>query len=89
MTPPKLGWWWVATPVLLLGLYAFTRGEVRLAGYVMAAGVGLAAVLRLVLPAGRGGGLAVRSRFVDVATLVLLALGLAVITHVLDLRPRG
>ncbi|GAB3433698.1 hypothetical protein GCM10027517_00890 [Phycicoccus ginsengisoli] len=89
MIAPKLGWWWVTIPVLLLGLYAFTRGEVRLAGYVMAASVGLAALLRLVLPAGRGGGLAVRSRFADVATLLVLAGGLAVITKVLDLRPRG
>jgi hypothetical protein len=79
----------VTIPVLLLGLYEFSRGEVRLAGYVMSAGVGLAAVLRLVLPVGQGGGLTVRSRFVDVVTLVALAVGLAVITHVLDLRPRG
>jgi hypothetical protein len=89
MTTPKLGWWWVTVPLLLLGLWEFSRGEVRLAGYVMAAGVGLAALLRLVLPVGRGGGLTVRSRFADVTTLVVLAVGLAVITKVLDLRPRG
>ena len=62
MTAPKLGWWWVATPVLVLGLVAFALDEVRLAGYLMAAGVGVAALVRLVLPTALSGGLAVRFR---------------------------
>ena len=89
MTAPRLGWWWVATPVLVLSVIAYSRGEIRLAGYLMAAGLGFAALLRLVLPESRSGGLAVRSRLVDVATMALLGLGLAVITSLLDLRPLG
>lgn len=89
MTAPKLGWWWVATPVLLLGLLAYAADRVLLAGYLLAAGAGLAALLRLVLPTARAGGLAVRSRFVDVAVLAGFAVALAVITSVLDLTPRS
>jgi Protein of unknown function (DUF3017) len=89
VTGPRLGWWWVATPVLVLSLVAYSRSEIRLAGYLMAAGLGFAALLRLVLPESRSGGLAVRSRLVDVATMVTLGLGLAVITSILDLRPLG
>jgi hypothetical protein len=89
VTAPRLGWWWVAAPVLALGLVLFAVDEVRTAGYVLAAGLGLAALLRLVLPTARSGGLAVRSRGVDVATMAVLGVALAVITSVLDLRPRG
>ena len=89
MTAPRLGWWWVAAPVLLLGVVLFLLDEVRTAGYVIAGGLGLAALLRLVLPTARSGGLAVRSRGVDVATMAVLGLALAFITSVLDLTPRG
>ena len=89
MIAPKLGWWWVATPVLLLGLLAFAFNEVRLAGYVIALALGLAALVRLVLPTDRAGGLAVRSRLADVLTMATFAIGLAVVTKLLDLRPRG
>jgi hypothetical protein len=84
---PRLGWWWVAAPVLVLGVLLFAYDRVLVAGYVMAAGLGLAAMLRLVLPTARSGGLAVRSRGVDVLTMAALGVGLAVITSVLDLRP--
>ena len=89
MTAPRLGWWWVAAPVLVLGLVLFWLDQVRLAGYTVAAGLLLAALLRLVLPASRSGGLVVRSRAVDVLTMAALGFGLAVITYTLDLRPRG
>ena len=89
MTGPRLGWWWVAAPVLLAGVVLFVLDEVRPAGYTIAAGLGLAALLRLVLPTAHSGGLAVRSRGVDVATMAILGLALAFITSVLDLRPRG
>jgi hypothetical protein len=89
MTAPRLGWWWAVLPVLLLGLALMALHHVRAGGYVLAGAVGLAALLRLVLPTSRSGGLAVRSRAADVATLVALAVGLAVVTRVLDLRPRG
>ena len=89
MTAPKLGWWWVATPVLALGLVAYAADRVQLAGYLLAAGAGLAALIRLVLPTARAGGLAVRSRFTDVVLLAGFAVAIAVVTSVLDLRPRG
>ena len=89
MTAPRLGWWWALPPVLLLGLVAIAAHEVRAGGFILAAGVGLAAILRLVLPKARSGGLMVRSRAADVTTLAALAIGLAVVTKVLDLRPRG
>jgi len=89
MTAPRLGWWWLAAPVLVLGVVLFLFDEVRPAGYTIAAGLGLAALLRLVLPTARSGGLAVRSRGVDVLTMAVLGLALAVITSVLDLRPRS
>ena len=75
-------------PVLMAGMTIFALGNVRLAGYVMAAGVGLGAVLRLVLRTSRSGGLAVRSRVIDVVLMTGLALALAVITYSLDLTPR-
>ena len=87
MTAPRLGWWWVAAPVLVLGVVLFVLDEVLLAGYMIAAGLGLAALLRLVLPTARSGGLAVRSRGVDVVTMAVLGLALAFITSVLDLTP--
>lgn len=87
MTAPKLGWWWVATPVMLAGLVLFALDRPRLGGFVLAGGLGLAALLRLVLPPSASGGLVVRSRAVDVVTMALLGGALFVITAVLDLRP--
>ncbi|GAB3066947.1 MULTISPECIES: DUF3017 domain-containing protein [unclassified Phycicoccus] len=89
MVIPRLGWWWVATPVLALGVVAFAAGHVRLAGFVLAGGLLMAALIRAVLPTALSGGLVVRSRVVDVATMALLGVTLAVITASLDLRPRG
>ncbi|MEO5981776.1 MAG: DUF3017 domain-containing protein [Pedococcus sp.] len=89
MIVPRLGWWWVATPILVLGLAAFAVGQVRLAGFVIAGGLGIAALIRAVLPTERSGGLVVRSRVVDVLTMGLFGLALAVITASLDLSPRG
>jgi DUF3017 family protein len=87
VTAPKLGWWWAAPPVLLVGLALFAVERVLLGGLVLAAGMGLAALLRLVLPASASGGLVVRSRTVDVLTMAALSGALFVITAVLDLRP--
>jgi hypothetical protein len=87
VTAPKLGWWWAATPVLLVGLLFFALDRARLGGFMVAAGLGLAAGLRLVLPNSASGGLVVRSRAVDVLTMALLGGALFVVTAVLDLRP--
>ncbi|QGN56579.1 DUF3017 domain-containing protein [Nostocoides sp. HKS02] len=88
MTTPRLGWWWAIAPVLVSGLLAFAQGDVRLGGYLVAAGVWFAALLRLVLPTSRSGGLAVRSRGVDAVTMAVLGLALVVITSSLDLTVR-
>ena len=85
MTAPRLGWWWAIAPVLAAGLGVFALGDVRLGGYLVAVGVWLAALLRLVLPTSRSGGLVVRSRGVDVVTMAVLGLALVVITSSLDL----
>ena len=89
MTTPRLGWWWAATPAFAGGVVLFATDQVRLAGYAMASGLLLGALLRLVLPASRSGGLAVRSRMVDVVSMTALGVALAVITALLDLSPRG
>ena len=89
MTPPRLRWWWAMAPVVLVGVLIFAPGHVRLAGFVVAAGIALGALLRLVLPKARSGGLAVRSRGVDVLTMAVLAIALALITAALDLQARG
>jgi Protein of unknown function (DUF3017) len=89
VTAPRLGWWWVPVPVLLLGLGLIATDQIRFGGFVVAASVGLAALLRLVLPTSASGGLAVRSRAADVLTLAGLCAALALVTAVLDLRPRG
>nr|WP_277352143.1 DUF3017 domain-containing protein [Knoellia sp. DB2414S] len=84
---PKLGWWWVVAPILALGLLACAFDRILLGGYLLAAGAGLGAIIRLVLPKADAGGLAVRSRLVDVTVLVGFALALAFLTSVVDLRP--
>jgi hypothetical protein len=56
-------------------------GSFRLAGAVLALTLAAAAVARTVLPPGRAGTLAVRSRGVDVATLVVLATGIGLLAR--------
>jgi hypothetical protein len=59
----------------LIALDFFRRGSV-----ILSASVLLAAFLRLMLPDSEAGMLAVRSRRVDVATLLVLGVGLTVFT---------
>jgi hypothetical protein len=89
MTAPRLGWWWAIAPLVVAGVACFALGHVRLAGYLIASALALGAVLRLVLPTSRSGGLAVRSRVVDVLMMAALALALAIVTLTLDLNPRS
>lgn len=63
--------------VVAAGLVVIYTHHFRLGSFVVALGVGFAAVLRLVLPVRRAGMLTVRSRPVDVA--VLLSLSTAVL----------
>ena len=89
MIAPRLGWWWAAVPLLVAGLALFATDHVRPAAYTLAAGLLVGAALRLVLPVSRSGGLAVRSRVVDVVTMAVLGVGIAIVAALLDLRPRG
>lgn len=63
----------------LAGIVAAAQHHWRKGLYVVAAGLLLGALLRLVLPTRRAGTLAVRSKAVDVATLALLAAGVALL----------
>jgi hypothetical protein len=54
----------------------------RAGGYLLAAALGLAALLRAFLPAKYCLGLLVRSRQIDVTVAVLLAVSLAAITRI-------
>ena len=65
----------VGVAMILIGLDYFRRGCV-----VLSASVLLAAFLRMLLPEGDAGMLAVRSRKVDVVILGILGIGLTIFT---------
>ncbi|MFX0538232.1 DUF3017 domain-containing protein [Ornithinimicrobium sp. Y1847] len=79
-----LGAWWVPVLGLLVAAVMLVTDSLRAYGYAVAAAMAVAAVLRLVLPAARAGGLVVRSRWIDAATM--LALGAAIATIAATLR---
>jgi hypothetical protein len=68
--------------VLMAGLVVVMTGNLRIGVGVMAGAVWLAAVLRALVPAAMIGLLAVRSRRMDVLTLLPLAVGLSVLALV-------
>ena len=74
-----LGPWWLVALIAVGGLGGVVTGHIRGGGYVFAGGVALAALLRAVLPVPRGGGLEIRSRWLDVAMLVVVATALVVV----------
>ncbi len=65
----------VGLAMAMIALDYFRRGSI-----VLSASVLLAAFLRLLLPDSEAGLLAVRSRRVDVATLLVLGVGLTIFT---------
>lgn len=80
-----LGFWWAPTAVLLAGLLAVVVGRRALVGgVIMGAAFALAAVLRLVLPEDRAGGLAVRTRGLDLLVLSVLSLAVVVAFALVD-----
>jgi hypothetical protein len=90
MTAPRLGWgFWLVVALLLVGLGFIATDHMRRGGVMLSGALGVGALLRLVLPSRAAGGLASRSRLVDVLVMGTLAAGLFVITLVLDLRFRG
>lgn len=88
MTAAPFGALWLIAAALISGMALIGFGQVRPGGLVVAATLVAAAVLRLMLPRARAGGLVVRSRVSDVLFLLGMGLALFVIVIALDLRPR-
>lgn len=63
----------------LVGVVAAAQHHWRKGLYLVAAALLLGALLRLALPTRRAGTLAVRTKPVDVATLAILAVGVALL----------
>ena len=69
----------VSLGVVLFGLVVVASGHFRRGCVLLSFGVGLAFFLRLLLPSSDAGLLAVRSKRVDVAVLLFLALATSVL----------
>jgi hypothetical protein len=89
MTSARFGALWLVAAGLISGIAVMGLGHVRWGGFVVAGTLVAAALLRLMLPRARAGGLVVRSRSADTAFLLVTGLALFVIVATLDLRPRG
>jgi len=89
MTSARFGPLWLLAAAVISGLAVIGVGHVRSGGFVVAGALFAAALLRLILPPGRAGGLVVRSRLADVTFLLGMSVALFVIVVALDLRPRG
>ncbi len=86
MKTPRLLGPWVVLPVgVTAAVVAVTLDQLRAAGYLLAAGLGAAAVLRAVLPARAAGAVAVRSRAVDVLLLAGAAVAAATLAATIKL----
>ncbi len=72
-TPRLLGPWLVLALGVAAAVVAVALGHLRTGGYLLAAALGAAAVLRAVLPVRLAGALVVRSRPVDVVLLAAAA----------------
>lgn len=81
-----LGLWWLLPLGLGGALWVLLDGRLRLFGYAVGATLAAAALLRLVLPRDRVGGLMVRSRAWDVITLLALAGAIVTVSAILVIR---
>ncbi|MGB3185996.1 MAG: DUF3017 domain-containing protein [Ornithinimicrobium sp.] len=81
-----LGAWWVLPVGLVISLVLLISGGLRSFGYAMAVTLAVGALLRLLLPPTRAGGLIVRSRAWDVALLLALAVATVVLSASLVIR---
>jgi Protein of unknown function (DUF3017) len=88
MTSAPFGALWLIAAALISGMALIGFGHVRPGGFVVAGTLVAGALLRLMLPRARAGGLVVRSRLVDVLCLLGMGLALFVIVIALDLTPR-
>jgi hypothetical protein len=84
-TPRLLGPWLLLAVGVLLAMVAVITDHVRLGGYLLAASLGLAGLLRAVLPASVVGAVAARSRTTDVLLLLVAAVAAAVLAYTLNL----
>ena len=80
-----LGPWWVGVVGLGVAGVLLVAENLRAYGYAVGVTMGVLAVLRAVLPESRAGGLAVRGRWLDVATMALLGVAVAVLASTLRL----
>ena len=85
--PPLAAWWIVGAGVLAAMFFVLTDQMLR-ATTAFGGTLALAAVLRLTLPPDRVGGIAVRGRWVDAITLLVLAVGVLLSGFTLDLTAR-
>lgn len=81
-----LGAWWVLPLGLVVSIGILMTGSLRSFGYAMAATIALAALIRLVTPDTRAGGLIVRSRLWDVVLMLTLAVATATLSANLVIR---
>ena len=88
MTSARFGALWLVAAGLTSGMALVGFNHVRWGGFVIAGTLLAAALLRLMLPRARAGGLVVRSRPADVVFLLVMGLVLFVIAAALDLSPR-
>jgi hypothetical protein len=84
-TPRLVGPWLLLAICLVTAVLAVTADRVRLGGYLLGAGLGVAALLRAVLPQRLAGAVVVRSRTTDVLLLLGGAVAAGVLAYTLNL----
>jgi Protein of unknown function (DUF3017) len=80
-----MGPWLLLAVCVLTAVVAVTVDRVRLGGYLLAAGLGVVALLRAVLPSRFSGAVAIRSRTTDVLLLLGAAVAAGVLAYTLNL----
>jgi hypothetical protein len=84
-TPRLVGPWLLLTLCIVAAAAAVTVDRVRLGGYLLGVGLGVAGLLRAVLPDRLAGAVAVRSRTTDVLLLLGGAVAAGVLAYTLNL----
>ncbi len=83
----RLGLWWVLAAGLVVGLVLVATTHLLRATAAFGGTLLLAAVIRAVLPTGKVGAIAVRSKWLDVLILVLGAAAVTAAGFTLNLAP--
>lgn len=81
----RLGLWWLAVVGLGVAAVLLVTGGLRHYGYALGATLAVLAAIRLVVPEERAGGLVVRGRVLDAATMLGLGVAVAVLAAYLRL----